>query len=77
MAPVEDKLKETCIRCYDHRRPMNVPVQRGDLLRVEGVKRARGRPKIMWLDVVRKDMIPKYLSEDRGIDKVECQKGFM
>ena len=42
-------------------RPMDAPVQRSNLIHVEG-KRSRGRPKIAWDEALRKDLM-SHLSE--------------
>lgn len=37
-------------------RPMIVPVRRSEMVQVESVTRAKGRPKLIWVDVVKKEM---------------------
>lgn len=43
---------------------MTTPVKRSEVVQVEGIKRKRGRPKLTWIVVVRKDMSACALIED-------------
>jgi len=44
---IEEKMRENHLRWFDHvrRRPTDTPVQRVERIKLEQVKRARGRPK--------------------------------
>ncbi|KAL4179182.1 hypothetical protein AMTRI_Chr13g118790 [Amborella trichopoda] len=58
VTPTGNKMRESRFRWAGHVwcRPSTTPVRRCELVQVEGLKRARGRPKRMWLEVFRKDM---------------------
>ena len=59
VAPIEDKMRENRLRWFGHvqRRPFSAPVRRIDEIIVDGARRFRGRPKMTWLEVIKKDMI--------------------
>ena len=47
VAPIEDKMKENCLRWFDHirRRPMDAPVRRVEKIDIEQGKKLRRRLK--------------------------------
>ena len=62
MAQIEEKLTQHRLRWFGHvqRRPPEAPVQapvRNEVLeRVDNVKRGRGRPKLTWDELVKRDL---------------------
>ena len=48
----------------------DAPVQKSNLIHVEGMKRDRGEPKIIWDEVARKDLISRqYDIEASGMEQ--------
>jgi hypothetical protein len=72
VTPIEEKLVQHRLRWFGHvqRRPSKAPVHSGVLDRVGSVRRGRGRPKLTWEEVVKRDLkewdIPKELVMDRS-----------
>ena len=58
VAPIEDKMRENRLRWFGRirRRPMDAPVRRVEKIDIEQGKKLRGRSKITWMEVVKKDM---------------------
>ena len=58
VAPIEDKMRENRLRWFDHigRRPMDALVRRMEKIDIEQCKKLKRRPKITWMDLVKKDM---------------------
>ncbi|XP_047254608.1 uncharacterized protein LOC107843456 isoform X1 [Capsicum annuum] len=73
---VEDKLREVRLRWFGHvmRRGMDAPVRRCKGLVLEGFKRGRGRPKMYWRGVIRRDMEQLQLTEDITLDRKVWRK---
>ena len=73
VAPIEDKLRENRLRWFGHvkRRPLSAPVRKSDLINIDGSARGRGRPKLTWWDIIRKDMISCGLSEEIALNRAE------
>ncbi|GJW10248.1 ataxia telangiectasia mutated family protein [Tanacetum coccineum] len=65
-----DKMREGRLRWYGHvkRRPQTAPVRRVEALLVDG-SRTRGRPKLIWEDILKHDMKELLLSEDMTSDR--------
>ena len=76
VAPIEDKIRENRLRWYGHvrRRPTNEAVRKTELLTVEGDTKGRGRPKLTWSGIIRKDMSVCGLNEDIVHDRAEWRK---
>ena len=57
MAPIEEKLTQHRLRWFGHvqRRPPEAPVRSEILKRIDNVKRGRGRPKLTWVESVKRD----------------------
>jgi hypothetical protein len=72
VTPIEEKLVQHRLRWFGHvqRRPSKAPVHSGVLDWVGSVRRGRGRPKLTWEEVVKRDLkewdIPKELVMDRS-----------
>ena len=58
VAPIEDKMRENCLQWFDHigRRPMDSPIRMVEKTDIEQGKKLRGKPKMTWMEVVKKDM---------------------
>ncbi|PUZ61082.1 hypothetical protein GQ55_4G242400 [Panicum hallii var. hallii] len=72
VAPIEEKLIQHRLRWFGHvqRRPPEAPVRSGVLKRGDNVKRGRGRPRLTWDEMVKRDLkewnIAKELVMDRS-----------
>ncbi len=75
VAPIGDKMRESRLRWFGHvqRRPMTAPVRRSETMQVEGARRTRGRPKLTWVEVVRRDMAACNLTADMALNRAEWQ----
>ncbi|KAM3395226.1 hypothetical protein P3S68_004231 [Capsicum galapagoense] len=73
---VEDKLREVRLRWFGHvmRSGTDAPVRRCERLALEGFKRGRGRPKMYWRGVIRRDMEQLQLTEDMTLDRKVWRK---
>ena len=73
---VEEKMRENRLRWFGHvrRRPTDVPVRRVEYIKLEQVKRAQGRPKKTWIEVIRQDTEAKGISEGILLDRNEWRK---
>ena len=56
------------------RRLINVPVQRVERINLRQVKRAQGRPKKTWMELIQQDIEDKGLSEGILLDRNEWRK---
>lgn len=45
---------------------------RSEAVQLEGAKRTRGTPKLIWVEVVRRGMVACELMADIALDRVEC-----
>ena len=66
-------MRESHLRWFGHvqRRVINAPVRKSELIQVEGMKKGRGRPKIILVQVIKKDMTIKEVTKSMTIDRVE------
>ena len=72
VAPIEEKMRENRLRWFGHvRRRPTEPVQRVQRINLGQVKRAQGRPKKTWMEVIRQDIEAKGLSEGILLDRNE------
>ena len=73
VAPIGDKMRESRLRWFRHvqRRPMTAPVRRSETIQVEGARRTRGRPKLTWVEVVKRDMATCNLTADKALNRAE------
>jgi len=76
VAPKEKKMRENHLRWFDHVRcrPIDALVRRVRLINLGQVKRAKGRPKKIWMEVIRQDMEAKGLNEGILFDKNEWRR---
>ncbi|XP_047257721.1 uncharacterized protein LOC124889778, partial [Capsicum annuum] len=76
VASVEDKLREVRLRWFGHvmRRGMDAPVRRCERLALEGFKRVRGKPKMYWRGMIRRDMEQLQLTENMTLDRKVWRK---
>ena len=60
---IEEKMRENCLRCFGHvrRRPTDASVRRIERIKLGQVKRAQGRLKKTWIEVIRQDIGAKVL----------------
>ena len=75
VASIKEKMRENRLRWVSHvrRRPTDAPV-RVERINLGQVKRAQERPKKTWMEVIRKDIEAKGLSEGILLDRNEWRK---
>ena len=58
VAPIDTKLREGRLRWFGHlqRRPTNAPTRKLDSIENEEIRRGRGRPKLTWDSLIRRDL---------------------
>ena len=58
VAPIEEKFIQHRLRWFRHvqRRPPEALVRSGILSRDSNVKRGRGRPKLTWVEAIKRDL---------------------
>jgi hypothetical protein len=61
LAPIEEKMRVSRIKRVGHvqRRAINAHVRKSNLIQVKKKKKAREKPKITLVDVVKKDLLTK------------------
>jgi len=71
VAPIEDKMRETRLRWFGHvkRRGVDAPVRRCKMIDIHEGKRARGRLKKSFDEVIREDLRVVGLTEDLAQDR--------
>ena len=71
VADIASKLRENRLRWFGHvrRRPSGAPVRKVEEWDQGGLKRSRGRPKMTWLEGVRRDMKFLGLQENEVSDR--------
>ena len=76
VASIEEKMRENRLRwfCHVRRRLTDVLVRQVECIKLGQVKRAQGRPKKTWMDVIRQDIEAKGLSEGILLDRNEWRK---
>ena len=76
VTPIKEKMRENRQRWFGYvrRRPTDAPVRRVEHIKLEQVKRAQGRPKKTWMEVIRQDKKAKGLSEGILLDRNEWRK---
>ena len=69
-------MKENRLRWFDNVRCRctDAPVQRAESIKLGQVKRAQGRPKKTWMEVIRQDIEAKCLNVDILLDRNEWKK---
>ena len=74
-ASIEEKMRENRPRWFGHmrHRSTDVPVRRAECIKLGQVKRAQGRPKKIWMEVIRQDIEAKGLSEDILLNRNELR----
>ena len=70
---IEEKMRENSLRWFDHVRHIltDAPVRRIKHINLGQVKRVQGRPKKIWMEVIRQDIEAYGLSEGILLD---CNK---
>ena len=76
VAPIEDKKQKNRLRWFGHiqRKPLDAPVSKSDLLTIHGNARGRGRPKLTWTKIIKKDITICNLNVDLALNKSEWKK---
>ncbi|KAG2564542.1 hypothetical protein PVAP13_7NG090167 [Panicum virgatum] len=71
VAPIEKKLTQHRLRWFGHiqRTSPEAPVCSGVLMRVDSVKRGRGRPKLTWDESVKRDLKEWNISKEVALDR--------
>ena len=71
VTPLEEKLRETRLRRFGHvkRRSVSAPMRRCEAIHLLDCRRGRGRPKMSWDGVIRRDMKSLGLTEDMAQDR--------
>ena len=79
IAPIEDKMRENRLRWFGHIgcRPMDAPARRVEKIDFEQGKKLRGRPKMTWMEVVKKDIKLLELEERMVADRKFGGEGSM
>ena len=54
---------------FVQRRPPKAPARNGVLKRVDNVKRGRGRPKLTWDELVKRDLRDWNISKEIALDR--------
>ena len=73
VVPIEEKMRENRLRWFDHiqRRPMNALVRKCDSIHIEGNARGRGRPKLTWVEIIKKDLVWCSLTDITTLDRAK------
>jgi len=77
VASIEEKMRENRLRWFDYvrRRPTDAPVWRVERINLGQIKRAQGRPKKTWMEVIQQDIEAKEgLSEGILLDRNKWRK---
>ena len=76
VAPIEDKMRENRLRWFGHiqRKPLDASVRKSDLLTIHGNARGRGRPKLTWIEIIKKYITSCNLSVSLALDRSEWRK---
>ena len=76
VASIEEKMRENCSRWFGHvrRTSTDAPVWRVKHIKLGQIKRAQGRPKTTWMEVIRQDIEAKHLSESILLDRNKWRK---
>ncbi|KAK9088689.1 hypothetical protein Scep_027771 [Stephania cephalantha] len=58
VTPIDTKIREGRLRWFGHlqRRPTNAPTRKLDSIETVKIRRGRGRPKLTWDALIRKDL---------------------
>ena len=69
-------MRENRLQWFDHvrRKLTDAPVRRVKHIKLGQVKRAQGRPRKIWMEVIRQDIEAKGLSEGILLDRNEWRK---
>ena len=71
VAPSEYKMWENRLRWFGHiqRKPLDAPIRKNDLLTIYGNARGWGRPKLTWIEIIKKDITSCNLSVSLAPDR--------
>lgn len=65
-------MSEGCLRQFDHvqRSEINAQMRKSELIKVEGTKKCRGKPKRKLVELVKKDMSNKEVTKSTTLDRI-------
>ena len=66
-------MRENRLRWFGHiqQKPLDAPVMKNDLLTIHGNARGRGRPKLTWIEIIKKDTTICNLSVSLVLNRIE------
>ena len=75
-ALIKNKMRENRLQWFVHikQRPLNASIRKSDLLIVYENDRGRGRSKITWEEIIKKDITIYNLSVNLALDSAEWRK---
>ena len=70
VAQIEEKIRYNRLRWFGHiqRTKINAPVRKSDAIDIEGNVRGRGRPKLTWVEIIKKDLVWCGLTDIMALD---------
>ena len=76
VAPIKDKIRENRLRWFGHigHRPMNAPVRKVEKIDIAQGKKLRGRPKMMWMEVIKNYMKLLELEKSIVVDRNDWRR---
>ena len=76
IAPIKDKLNENRLRWFSYirHRSRDAPVRRMEKIDIAQGKKLRGRPKMTWMEVIKKDIKLLELRERMVVDKNDWRR---
>ena len=74
VAPIEDKMRENRLWWFGHiqRKPLDALIRKNDLLTIHGNAKDRGRPKLTWIEIIKKDITICNLSVNLALNRVDA-----
>ena len=69
---IEEKMRENWLRWFGHikRRTINTPIRKSDAIHIEANARGRGRPKLTWVEIIKKNLVLYGLTDIMAVDRV-------
>jgi hypothetical protein len=71
VAPIQEKLVQHRLRWFGNiqRRPPEAPVRSGILSHPENIRRGRGRLRLIWEEVIKRDLKELNISKELALDR--------